>query len=256
VRSEPVPKAGLEQFGDAAMKKFDYITCPSNFMQVPVRILSAQVARVLSKTPITPNQVTLFRGILNLSSLFFFALGTPPSLILGFFLFQFFEILDHVDGDLARLKNLQSKIGLFLEWLIDLLEATMYGFLGLSVSIGVYRQTNDFTIFFVFIAITMGQALSPPRSPEGGNALLKHARYEDYFSVLAPKRFLEKLFRFASVVYIWQNQIVLWAALLYYPITKYLHFNPLFWGMVLIAALVQLNFIRKVHLEYSRTVAQ
>ena len=30
-------------------------------MQVPVRILSAQIARILSKTPITPNQVTLFR---------------------------------------------------------------------------------------------------------------------------------------------------------------------------------------------------
>lgn len=225
-------------------------------MQVPVRILSAQIARILSKTPITPNQVTLFRGILNISSLFFFALGTPTSLILAFFMFQLFEIFDHVDGDLARLKKQQSRIGLFLEWLIDLLESTMYGFLGLCVSIGVYRQTNDFTIFFVLIAITMGQAMSPPRSSEGDNALLKHARYEDYLSVLAPKRFLEKLFRFATVVYIWQNQIVIWGALLYYPITEYLHFNPLFWGMVFIAALVQLNFIRKVYLEYSRNIIQ
>ena len=190
-------------------------------MQLPVRILSAQIARLLSKTPITPNQVTLFRGILNVSSLVFLAIGTTKSLILAFFMFQFFEVLDHVDGDLARLKKLQSKLGLFLEWLIDLLESTMYGFLGLSVSIGVYRQTNDFMVFFVFIAITMGQAMSPPKLSGGDNTLLKHAQHEDYYSVLEPRRFLEKLFRLVSVVFIWQNQIIIWGALLYYPITKY-----------------------------------
>ena len=238
------------------MKQFDYITCPGNFIQVPVRMLSAQIARALSKTPITPNQVTLFRGILNLSSLFFFAVGTPVALILAFFIFQLFEVLDHVDGDLARLKKQQSRTGVFLEWLIDLLEATMYGFLGLCVSIGVYRQSDDFTIFFVYIAITMGQAMSPPRSSEGDRTLLKHAQYDEYFSVLGAKRILEKLFRLVNVVYIWQNQIVLWGALFYYPITEFLHFNPLFWGMVWIAVMVQLNFIRKVHLEYTRNAVQ
>jgi len=215
--------------------------------------MSTLIARLISKTPITPNQVTVFRGIFNIASLTFFALGDHKSLIYAFFTFQLFEILDHVDGDLARLKNQRSKTGLFLEWFIDLSESTMYGFLGLCVSIGIYRQTHDFTIFFIFIAITMAQALSPSKAIGRGEGL-RHAQYDDYYSVSESKTLTKKLFRFASVIFIWQNQIILWSALLYYPITRYLHFNPLFWGMVLIAVMAQLNWLRKVYMEYYKAI--
>jgi phosphatidylglycerophosphate synthase len=209
--------------------------------------------RIISKTGITPNQVSLFRGILNIASLILFALGDTKSLIYAFVIFQIFEILDHVDGDLARFKNLRSKLGLFLEWLIDLLESTMQGFLGLCVSIGIYRQTGDFVIFFVFIAITMGHALSPSKLASDSRKL-EHAQYGDYLSVKEGKTFVVRCFRFIEILFLWQNQIILWAALLYYPINKYLHFNPLFWGMIIIAFMVQLNWLRKLYVEYYKTV--
>ena len=240
--------------GDALqkMKNFNYITPPHTFMHVPVRVLSTLIVRAISKTGITPNQVYVFRGLFNLASLVLFALGDYRSLIYAFFIFQAFEILDHVDGDLARLKNLQSKRGLFLEWLIDLVESTMHGFLGLCVSIGIYRQSHDFTIFFVFIAIAMGHALSPSKlaaqSPD-----LEHARYDVHYKDMDSGSLVKKAFSFAGVIFIWQNQIILWGALLCYPIERYLHFNPLFWGMVLIAFMVQLNWLRKLLVEYRRT---
>jgi phosphatidylglycerophosphate synthase len=228
-------------------------------MQIPVRVLSTLISRQLSKTGITPNQVTVFRGILNIASLVLFALGDWKSLIFAFLIFQIFEILDHVDGDLARLKNMGSKEGLFLEAIIDRLESTVFGFLGLCVTIGIYRQTNDSKILWVFIAITMGYALRPPRlllssdlsGKQGKDS--RHAQYGRYYSVMQAKTLVGKVKRFAHVIFIWQNQIILWGALLYYPITKYLHFNPLFWGMVCIALMVYLDGLRRIYIRYRKS---
>lgn len=239
------------------MRKFNYITYPSNFIQIPVRILSTLICRQVAKTRITPNQITVFRGILNIASLVLFALGDYKSLIFAFFIFQIFEILDHVDGDLARLKNMTSKKGLFLESIIDHSQSTTFGPLGLCVTIGIYRQTNDVRIFLVFIAITMGYALLPSsflplpsRLSNEKREFFQYAQYGSYYSIMQAKTLMGKAYRFAHVIFIWQNQIILWSALLYYPIKRYLHFNPLFWGMLCIALMVYLKGLRRVYIRY------
>lgn len=242
------------------MRKFNYITYPSNFIQIPVRILSTLICRQVAKTRITPNQITVFRGILNIASLVLFALGDYKSLIFAFFIFQVFEILDHVDGDLARLKNMTSKNGLFAEYIIDHLLSTTFGFLGLCVTIGIYRQTNDVRIFLVFIAITMGYALLPSKfllplhlsGAEGKD--LQHVQDWSYYSIAEGETLGEKVCRFAHVVFIWQNQIILWSALLYYPIKRYLHFNSMVLGMICIALMVYLRGLKRIYFRYRKTI--
>jgi len=223
------------------MLKFDYITNPDNFMQVPFRFLSTIIVRKIARTKIVPDQVTVFRGILNLIALILFISTDYRALIFAFVLFQINEILDHVDGDLARFKKIHSHRGLFLEYLIDGLGATMYGFLGLCVTIGIYRQTGDIRIFFVFIAILMTLVFTKEleivlRNREERESV-QHAKHGIYISVMQGDNFKRKLQNFITIIHLWQNQIILWAALFYYPIQRYFNINPLFLGMVIVALL-------------------
>ena len=242
------------------MKSFDYITKPDNFLQIVPRILSTIIVQKICKTKITPTQITIVRGIFNLFALVFFVIGDYISLIFAFFTFQINEILDHVDGDLARLKNAQSKKGLFLEHLIDIPGSTTYGLFGLCVSIGIYRNTHNFNIFFVFIAILIGFALkicfSHVFGLEKERESFQHTQHGTYVGIRQNRLFKEKLLTLLKVIFIWENQIILWAALLYYPIEKYLHFNPLFLGMIIIAFIHQLSWLRVVYFGYKNVISK
>lgn len=225
------------------MKKFNYITQPDNFPKIPVRFLSTIIVKKISKTNITPNQITILRGIINAVSLLLFAVGNHLSLIIAFVLFQTFELLDHVDGDLARYKDMYSKMGEFLECVIDTFGSKISNLFGLCVTIGVYRHTNDFRIFYLFIAVVLGRLLWLEfREPlfkwqeKKGKAEEKNVTaYLEQILVPEKDRLKRKLLHFVFTIYSWRNQLILWAALFCYPIEKYLQINPLFLAMALIA---------------------
>lgn len=242
------------------MKHFNYITEPHTFIHIIPRMCSTIIVRGLSKTQITPNQITIFRAIFNLLALVFFAIGNYLCLVLAFFTFQINEILDHVDGDLARIKNLRSKKGLFLEHLIDVPGSSMYGFFGLCVSIGIYRETRVFNIFYIFIAILIGAAMNEAFSEAFGlkenKASFEHAEYEGYASHGQNRGCMERLRITLRDVFIWKNQAVLWGALLCRPIETFLHFNPVFWAMVWIALIYQLLWLRTVYLGYKNVITK
>lgn len=82
------------------------------------RPLARPIARVLLKTPITANQVTLVGGVLGVVAGVF--LGLPsywPAL--GGILFLFAMVLDCVDGDIARVKGGSAWRGRFYDGLAD-----------------------------------------------------------------------------------------------------------------------------------------
>lgn len=225
------------------MKKFNYITPPENFPKVPVRFLSTIIVKKISKTDITPNQITIFRGIINAISLFLFAVGNYLSLIIAFVLFQIFELLDHVDGDLARYKNMCSETGKHLEQIIDTFGSNTSNLFGLCVAIGVYKHTNDFMIFYIYIAVALGRLLwlefrQPLFNWQEKKEKAKKKNVATYLenTLFSKKNKLKReVFHFVLTIYNWRNQLILWAALFYYPIEKYLQFNPLLWAMALIA---------------------
>lgn len=80
------------------------------------RRLSEPVARVLAKTPVTPNQVTLGAAGIGVLSFVSFVLGYH---LLGGVLAQVSSIADGVDGGLARAKNMASPFGGFLDAVLD-----------------------------------------------------------------------------------------------------------------------------------------
>ncbi|GGK30225.1 CDP-alcohol phosphatidyltransferase [Caldalkalibacillus thermarum] len=80
------------------------------------RKVSLQITKRLASTPVTPNQVTVASFIVSLASALSFAAGFP---LVGGLLAQFSSILDGVDGELARLKFLQSQYGGLVDAILD-----------------------------------------------------------------------------------------------------------------------------------------
>lgn len=156
---------------------------------------------------------------------------------------------------MARAKNSSSKLGLFLEYFIDVPGSTMFGLFGLCTAIAVYRQTNNWSVFCIFMLIPMGAAIKESFR----KAFITEEKKEQssagpakWLGIMKDKTVKEKVIIIIRLFIIWQNQLVLWAALLYYPINRYLHFNPMFWAMVVISFVSQLQWIRTFYIEYKK----
>lgn len=79
--------------------------------------LAYRIAEALSKTGITPNQLTIFRFVISFpSALYFFSRGEHLYNLMGLAVYLLLVPLDWVDGDLARLTNQSSSLG---KWLDD-----------------------------------------------------------------------------------------------------------------------------------------
>lgn len=78
--------------------------------------LARILVRPLTKTPITPNQITIFTIILALWGTWLIASGEPTKQNWGAGLFILARFLDHFDGELARMKQMSSKLGYYLDY--------------------------------------------------------------------------------------------------------------------------------------------
>jgi len=73
----------------------------------------------LVRTAITPNQITLFAALLGIAGCGLVASGQFAAICLGFALEQVQSILDGCDGELARVRFQQSKLGAWLDTFVD-----------------------------------------------------------------------------------------------------------------------------------------
>lgn len=82
-------------------------------------ISSESITRVLYKTPISPHQVILFSMIFGITSSFLLIQQDKGALIVGAVLLFYKNVLDKVDGSLARAKGLDSRRGRFYDSISD-----------------------------------------------------------------------------------------------------------------------------------------
>ncbi len=80
------------------------------------RRVSGPVARLLARTAVTPNAVTLFTLTLAFATAGMIAAGWN---IIGGILIQAVSIIDGVDGELARIKKLSTRFGGVLDAVTD-----------------------------------------------------------------------------------------------------------------------------------------
>jgi len=107
------------------------------------RPVASLLVRVLIRTKITPNQVTIMSFLIGVIAAFFFSFGKHVYFILGGIFTQLASIVDCADGMLARAKNATSRYGAFLDIFLD----RLFEFLLLAgIMIGLFRSTQNLTL--------------------------------------------------------------------------------------------------------------
>jgi len=113
---------------------------PTCIFVYPSRYISIPITSFLLKTKITPNQVTIISFIFAILSAVSFLLGKYPFIILGAIFLQTSYILDLIDGEIARYKNLKSTFGAWLDTTLDSIGLFM---ICTAIAIGYFIQNND-----------------------------------------------------------------------------------------------------------------
>ena len=83
------------------------------------RPISNMITKQIANFPVKPNHISLFSFLLSLLAAIIIALKGYSFLVLGALLAQFSSILDGCDGEVARLKNITSKYGGWLDQILD-----------------------------------------------------------------------------------------------------------------------------------------
>ena len=83
------------------------------------RPVSRWLSRILVRTSVTPNQISLVSWVLSCIAAGLMAMSGYPALAIGGVLAQLASIIDGCDGEIARLKHLQSEFGGWLDAVLD-----------------------------------------------------------------------------------------------------------------------------------------
>lgn len=133
------------------------------------RKISTRITRLLSITKITPNQLSITVFALSISSaLIFFLMTEYVHLAVAGILVQLSSILDGCDGELARLKFMESEKGRFMDSVLD---RYADAFIVIGLCYGYWNLTgNSFVWLAGFWALTGSIVFS-----------YTNARYESVF---------------------------------------------------------------------------
>jgi phosphatidylglycerophosphate synthase len=136
------------------------------------RPLGRYLARVLVRTPVSPNQVTLLALVIGFLGAGFFAQGLS---LYGALLFQLSALFDCVDGDIARAAFKESPLGKWLDIAGDqLVHIAIFG----SIALGLREAGSGAPVLLLGFSAAVGVVLSfvvvsIPRHRDRTNAVLQ-----------------------------------------------------------------------------------
>lgn len=110
------------------------------------RRISRQITRQLVKTPITPNQTTFICLLTGIVSAWYFWQGGYWNYLVGALIFQFSFIFDQCDGEIARLKFMESKFG---GWFDAVCDSIIRTFMILGMTRSLYLESNQTLILIL-----------------------------------------------------------------------------------------------------------
>ncbi len=114
------------------------------------RPISLGITRFLAKFSITPNQYTCLVFLLSPAFFLVLSTGTWWGFVLGTFLFHLSNVLDGCDGEIARLKFMESKLGERADTVVDQVSNHLFVLgigLGLSRSPGMTDSDASFYLW-------------------------------------------------------------------------------------------------------------
>jgi len=96
------------------------------------RPLTFLLVKIVYRTNVTPNQLTIIAIFIGFASGCLYATGLHGACIYGAILFMLYNVFDCSDGMLARLKKNGSQVGRIIDGIADYL-ATAAVFIGLGI---------------------------------------------------------------------------------------------------------------------------
>lgn len=137
-------------------QKADYKTKGNWMARHITRDMALPVTWLLLHTPATANHVTaLSMGVILLAGCAFWT-GSPAAVFLGAVLFQFWYLLDHVDGQIARYRKASSVTGVFFDYVTHhVVNLTVL----MSLGAGSFRRTGEEGYLIAGFAGAVGVAL-------------------------------------------------------------------------------------------------
>jgi CDP-L-myo-inositol myo-inositolphosphotransferase len=117
------------------------------------RHVSLAVTRLLVDTEVTPNQMTVVANLVGAAGIWCVLQRTWPALALGALLVQLQSILDGCDGELARLKFQSSRMG---EWLDNVLDDHVNLGYGLALGLATAALSGQRIYAWLGIAAAAG----------------------------------------------------------------------------------------------------
>jgi len=104
------------------------------------RRLSRPISRLAVAAGLGPNAITLASGVVGLASVAAFARGDAMAVVAGFLLYVVAVVLDHADGEVARLTLTESVLG---EWLDIVVDTLIHGTMLLALGLACARVTGS-----------------------------------------------------------------------------------------------------------------
>ena len=160
-------------------------------------LFSLRISSLLVKTPLTPNQLTLFGLIIGLAAGLLFAQGDYWSGLMGGFLLAATAVWDCCDGDVARLKFMESDFGEQLDTICDNI-INVFIFTGMMVGMANSQGLAQAIVPFLLLALGGGLIFIFIYFPEGGKgSFFRGTRLYEVIQVLASRNFIYIVVLFA-----------------------------------------------------------
>ncbi len=107
--------------------------------------LGKWMAKLLKHTPLTPNKLTLLRTILAIATPVLICYGGFTNLLIFAIFVQFFHALDISDGQLAKLKNMRTKFGEWIDGITDKFVINLWMFT-IAITLTIKQSNSIFLI--------------------------------------------------------------------------------------------------------------
>lgn len=161
------------------------------FMDIWVNsIFSIKISSLLVKTFLTPNQITILGLFIGLASGILFAQGNYWNTLIGGVLLSITAILDCCDGDVARLKFMESDFGENLDTACDNI-INIFIFIGIMVGVARYDGLIQALIPFALVMFGGGWIFYLIYFPKGGKgSYFTNTPMYNIIQILASRNFI------------------------------------------------------------------
>ena len=151
------------------------------------RRLSRPVSRTAVSLGISPNWITIASGVVGLAAAAVFALGTPAALVVGLLVYVVAVVLDHADGEVARLTLTESAFG---EWLDAVVDTIVHTTLALALGFAARHLSGGglpagvVAAFGILVGGFIGKIWPPAPSTATRNLLDRLTSRDGFYAML------------------------------------------------------------------------